>query len=155
MSLSENHLTDIIKLLDEIKAISDTIAQTYREVESGDQLNAGISEVIAIMGRTPRIEAEAEYLLNKAKGHWAVELKKDSATVFRERLAGETATEQKLYKFAYRLNTHLPEILGALRSQLSYVREQIPKKIDNEIKDEMNKLKKEIEKMKETLDKKL
>jgi len=145
----------IIKLLDEIETISKGIAQTYYKIDSGDEINHLISEVVSYMARTPRIEAEAEYLLNVAKGRKAEDLKKETATVFREKLTGETATEQKLYKFAYRLNTHLPEILGALRSQLSYVREQIPKKMDTAIMEEINKLKTQVNKLKESLDNKL
>jgi hypothetical protein len=152
--MSDNN-EKIIKLLDEIGEISNGIAQTHYELDSGDQINAMITSLVSYMARTPRIEAEAEYLLNVAKGKKAQELKGETATVFRERLLGETATEQKIYRFAYRLNTHLPEILGALRSQLSYVREQIPKKMDTAIMEEINKLKNQVGKLKESLDNKL
>jgi hypothetical protein len=155
MSETTNDFDKTIKLLDEISEISNGIAQTHYELDSGDQINAMLTQVIAYMARTPRIEAEAEYLLNVAKGKKAQELKTETATVFRERLTGETATEQKIYKFAYRLNTHLPEIIGALRSQLSYVREQIPKRIDTDIRDEMSKLSKEVTRLKQKLDDKL
>lgn len=145
----------LIELLNEIQQVSEEITQTHYEIDSGDQINGMITTVIGIMGRTPRIEAEAEYLLNSARGKNAEEIKKLSATVFREKLAELTANEQKVFKFAHRINTHLPEILGALRSQLSYVREQIPKQVNNDVIKKIEGLEKEIKAIKTQLEQKL
>ena len=144
-----------IEILSEVEEISNFIYSGHRNLESGNEMSYYIDKLSSYMARLPKLEADAEYLLNCKRGEVA-EAKKDlSATVFREVLARETALEQKVYRFTYRLTTNIPEIVQSGRSQLSYLKAQMPSWNEDRVFQEINKLSKEVEKLKKQLEDKL
>jgi hypothetical protein len=104
----------------------------------------------------PKLEAEAEYLLNYGKGTYAdTAEKKMTATVFREKLAQATATRQKIYKYTYRLNKNIEIIHKGVITQLSYAKSKETSPGQEMILKEMMRMNGEITKLKNQLENKL
>lgn len=148
------HLT-AIEILNEVSDISEFIYQGHRHLDSGDEMSGYIDKLSGYMARLPRLEADAEYLLNYKRGECAEGNKNISATLFREVLAKETALEQKVFKFAHRLNTNILEIVQSARSQLSFLKAQLPSWNEDRVFQEIAKLNKEVERLKQVLSDKL
>ena len=141
--------------MNELEDISGYISKAKYNIDNGDELSEMITMVVGYLARLPKLEADAEYLYNCARGTAANLHRKESATVFREVIAEETATEQKIFKYVHRLNSNLPEILQGIRSQLSYLKEQAPRKQILDILTKVQKLSNEIEKLKRQIGEKL
>lgn len=148
------HLT-AIEILDEVSEISNFICANHRNLDSPKDMSNYIDKLSSYMARLPMLEADAEYLLNYKRGEVAEKSKDITATLFREILAKETAVEQKVYKFTYRLTTNLPEIIQSARSQLSYLKAQLPNFNADKVLEKIEKMEKEIEKLKYKLEEKL
>ncbi len=150
----------ILSILKEIGEISEFLSGGYDDT-NGDALSWYISKINAYLARMPRLEAEAEALLNIRKGEAADDeagkAKKEqmAATLFRESILKKTAVEEKTYKFVYRLNQNTIEILKGVITQLSYMKSQAPPKISGEMREEIQKMHKQIEKLERKIEDKL
>lgn len=75
------------------------------------------------LARSAELEAEAQTLVDYARGNTAEQFPEANATRLREILGKECAEENRLYKLAERLNSTLVHQIDAIRSILSYEKE--------------------------------
>lgn len=124
-------------ILEEAIEIAEGLASGY-DNESGDAMSTYLSVLVTYLARLPKMEADAEYLMNYAKGeHGDTEAKKPkkdqiSATLFKEVLGGEVATFTRIYSFVHRLNSNIIEIQKSVITQLSYLKSTMPRNGINE-----------------------
>jgi len=122
-------------ILEEAIEIAEGLACGYSN-ESGDAMSTYLSVLVTYLARLPKMEADAEYLMNYAKGDKAdkeaSKAKKDqiSATLFKEVMGGEVSTFTRIYSFVHRLNSNIIEIQKSVITQLSYLKSTMPKNIN-------------------------
>jgi hypothetical protein len=68
---------------------------------------------------------EAEYLKDTARGYWTEMLGDIPATRLREVLASKTAAEGRLVRKTERLNAAIVHQIDAVRSQLSFCKQEL------------------------------
>ena len=126
---------DAENILEEAIEIAEGLASGY-DNESGDAMSTYLNLLTNYLARLPRLEADAEYLMNYSRGDNAdKEASKDkkeqiSATLFREVLGGEVATFTRIYSFVHRLNSNIIEIQKSVITQLSYLKSTMPRNIN-------------------------
>ena len=136
---------DILKILKEVDEISEFLSGLYDET-SPDLLSSYLTTLNGYLARMPKLEAEAEYLRGYKKGEVADKIGATmTATVFREKAAGETAVYDKAYTFVYRLNQNLIEIQKGVISQLSYHKQQIPQNFNTEVSQKVEALSRQVQ----------
>jgi hypothetical protein len=72
------------------------------------------------LARSAELVAEAQYILDEARGRVAEKYLKSSATVLREMINRDTASENRLRILADRLNATLTHQMDEVRSILSF-----------------------------------
>ncbi|MCK9209238.1 MAG: hypothetical protein M0P61_00240 [Ignavibacteriaceae bacterium] len=123
------------KILEEAIEIAEGLACGYSN-ESGDAMSTYLSVLVTYLARLPKMEADAEYLMNYSKGDYgdteAKKPKKDQlmATHFKEVMGREVAVYARVYKFIYRLNKNIIEIQKSVITQLSYLKSTMPRNIN-------------------------
>jgi len=126
---------DAEKILEEAIEIAEGLASGY-DNENGDAMSTYLSVLVTYLARLPKMEADAEYLLNYSKGDYgdkeANKAKKDqiSATLFKEVMGGEIAVYTRIYSFVHRLNQNIIEIQKSVITQLSYLKSTMPRNIN-------------------------
>ena len=88
---------DAENILEEAIEIAEGLASGY-DNESGDAMSTYLNLLTNYLARLPRLEADAEYLMNYSRGSYgdteAKKAKKEqiTATLFKEIMGGEVAT---------------------------------------------------------------
>lgn len=77
------------------------------------------------LARSAELVAEAQYVLDEARGRVAEKYLKSSATVLREMINRDTASENRLRILADRLNATLTHQMDEVRSILSFEKESL------------------------------
>jgi|GEM_PF-5302916 len=140
---------ETIDILNEITEISAFLTQRYNH-NSGEELKEYLSTLNSYIARLPALEAEAEFLLLKARGNYshteATKTKKGqvSVTLFREMLDSECALQNKVFKFVYRLNKNILEIHKGVITQLSYEKAQAPSRTENDLISKINQMDRQV-----------
>lgn len=115
-------MTEPLDITAEIKTLSDTISQPLPKEAEGLLMEAEYRA--SWLARVGEMEADAEAAVNRKRGEVADNFAHLSATLFREKLAGETADLQRIQTLAHRLYSTLTEQIELIRSSVSYLKTQ-------------------------------
>jgi hypothetical protein len=112
-------------IAEEIEGINNAIVREY-DYTNADEISNLIQKHTSRLARTDFLCAEAERLLNDAKGFYAENIdQKMQATRFREVLEAKVSLFQRAYTQCAKTNSTLKATIDALRSQLSYLKEEM------------------------------
>ena len=111
-----------LEIIEEVRTLTETIRQPLPKdpvslLEEADYRSGWLA-------RVGELEAEAQGLLDKSRGEIADKYANHTATMFREKLAGETADLSKVVMYCHRLYTTLMEQIELIRTAISYHKEQ-------------------------------
>jgi hypothetical protein len=118
------------------ESITKEVGAMYDEVmrpvgTSPEEVHHALQRRDELLPRSAQLEADAEYLLSQARALKAKELQDvvaaKFASVFKEALAGLTATEQRLLTLTQGLNRALAFQTKSLITQLSYLKTYLEK----------------------------
>lgn len=145
---------NVEKILTEAIEMAEALAYGYCN-ESGDAMSTYLSVLTNYLARLPKMEADAEYLMNYSRGCQgnaeAKKPKKDqiSATLFKEIMGGEVATYTRVYSFVHRLNSNIIEIQKSVITQLSYLKSTMPRNVnEGELIKKIDSLTREVQALK-------
>ena len=77
------------------------------------------------LARSSELRADAQFIMDEARGRAAEQYLDSSATVLREMINRDTAQENKLLVLADRLNATLTHQMDSIRSILSFEKESL------------------------------
>jgi len=113
------------EILAEIDSISHFLKNAPMPKEGG-VLAERLTNLCAFHARCPEIVADAEYILNSAKAEASnspeIDYKVWNATRVKNFIESKVLTEQKIFRYADRLNATIVHSIDAVRSQLSYLK---------------------------------
>jgi len=121
----QERMDELKSIIDEIGDINNSLVAGY-DYSNPEEINSLIQKHTARLARTDILCANAERLLAEARGFYAERIdSKMQATRFREVLEAKVSIFQRAYTQAAKTNATLKEAINALRSQLSYLKEEM------------------------------
>lgn len=108
----------------EMLEIHQFVSDSWQHADA-EQLSERLTVLSIYLARTADMLGEAEFLLSNARGCWTEMLNGMQATELREILAMKTAAEQRLATKLERLNAAIVHQIDAVRSQLSFCKQEL------------------------------
>jgi hypothetical protein len=114
-----------LKIIKEIERINKLIIAGFDHGNPED-IKKKLRDFTSELGRVDNLYALAEQMLNIAKGYYSENLDINmQATRFREILLSKTSREQRVFRQVERTNVTLKELINALRTQLSFLKQEM------------------------------
>ena len=114
---------DALKIAKEISEIYENVSQPLDLTPTG--LIAELDHRCQWLARSSQLEADCQFIHDRARGKNCEKYLKVTATIMRELLAKDCAEESRLLKLADRLNSTVTHQMDSIRTLISYEKESM------------------------------